>query len=519
MNRNLLPIILSRTHRSSSVQIDCDCDCNCDCDLSYESSSVTNAFPVTLNNREQLVLADGLYCAPLEGDYYFAFNPFAINGQVVVLNSCVMEIIHCFRSCRSIADVIEELGRKGFDQEITKHAITELNHFSVLVSEEWNPGEISETIDVLVAWLHVTNACNLRCSYCYLTKTDEAMRIDVGKKAIDAIFRSAHKNRFSAVKLKFAGGEATLNFNLITKLYDYASRIASEMAIDLRGVILSNGIGITQKMIDAIMKHNLKLVVSLDGLEQANDKQRMFVNGEGSFKVVSRTIDRLIAQGLMPSISITVTDNNIDGLGDLIRYVLGHKLAFSLNFFRDNSCTVPSQNLVYSNEHMINGIKSAYRVIEEMHPNYNVLTSITDRANFARPHHTPCGVGQNYVVIDERGNVAKCQMVIKNIVGTIEAPDIVTLIRENRSRATNPLAQDKQECKYCQWRNWCGGGCPLVTYKATGRYDVKSPNCDIYRAIFPDALRLEGLRILRENFAYDTIGIPSTIMNLSSMVY
>jgi hypothetical protein len=37
----------------------------------------------------------------------------------------------------------------------------------------------------------------------------------------------------------------------------------------------------------------------------------------------------------------------------------------------------------------------------------------------------------------------------------------------------------------------------LTTYRATGRYDVKSPNCNIYKALFPEALRLEGLRLLK----------------------
>ena len=37
-------------------------------------------------------------------------------------------------------------------------------------------------------------------------------------------------------------------------------------------------------------------------------------------------------------------------------------------------------------------------------------------------------------------------------------------------------------------------GLPLVTYRATGRYGVKSPNCSIYKALFPEVLRLEQLR-------------------------
>ena len=29
-----------------------------------------------------------------------------------------------------------------------------------------------------------------------------------------------------------------------------------------------------------------------------------------------------------------------------------------------------------------------------------------------------------------------------------------------------------------------------------GRYDVKSPNCNIYKTLYPEALRLEGLRLI-----------------------
>jgi len=37
----------------------------------------------------------------------------------------------------------------------------------------------------------------------------------------------------------------------------------------------------------------------------------------------------------------------------------------------------------------------------------------------------------------------------------------------------------------------------LLTYKATGRYDVKSPYCRVYKAIYPELLKLEGLRLLK----------------------
>jgi uncharacterized protein len=31
----------------------------------------------------------------------------------------------------------------------------------------------------------------------------------------------------------------------------------------------------------------------------------------------------------------------------------------------------------------------------------------------------------------------------------------------------------------------------------TGRSDVKSPYCNVYKALYPEVLRLEGLRLLK----------------------
>ena len=57
--------------------------------------------------------------------------------------------------------------------------------------------------------------------------------------------------------------------------------------------------------------------------------------------------------------------------------------------------------------------------------------------------------------------------------------------------------QEKEGCRDCSWRYWCSGGCTVATFRATGRYDIKSPNCNIYKAIYPEALRL-GAEAARE---------------------
>jgi uncharacterized protein len=56
---------------------------------------------------------------------------------------------------------------------------------------------------------------------------------------------------------------------------------------------------------------------------------------------------------------------------------------------------------------------------------------------------------------------------------------------------------EKAGCRTCAFRYRCSGGCPLETFRATGRWDVSSPHCNIYKTLLPAALRLEGLRLLK----------------------
>jgi uncharacterized protein len=70
-------------------------------------------------------------------------------------------------------------------------------------------------------------------------------------------------------------------------------------------------------------------------------------------------------------------------------------------------------------------------------------------------------------------------------------------VRSDQLGIQNISVEEKEGCKDCQWKYWCAGGCSLATHRVSGRYDVKSPNCNIYKALFPEALRLEGLRLLK----------------------
>ena len=352
---------------------------------------------------------------------------------------------------------------------------------------------------VLSAWLHLTSQCNLRCDYCYVPPSSDTMDECTGRAAIDAVIRSALKHGFTSLKLKYSGGEATLHLPLVFALDDYARAQAAVAGLALETVMLSNGVTIGEHAIKALVSRGIRVMISLDGLAPAHDAQRKFPDGQGSFACVDRTLDRLIAHGMQPFISITLTNRNADGLPGVVEYVLDRDLPFNINFYRESEYAParPAQHdLKLSNQRIINALLQAFAVIECNLPTRSLLPSLIDRAQFDQPHSKVCGAGESYLVIDPHGNIAKCHMEIGKAVTDVRAEDPLGLVRASQRGIHNLSAEQKEDCRECEWRYWCAGGCPLMTYHVTGRYDLKSPNCDIYKAIYPGLLRLEGLRLL-----------------------
>jgi uncharacterized protein len=279
-------------------------------------------------------------------------------------------------------------------------------------------------------------------------------------------------------------------------LHDYARHLAEEYHLELDGVVLSNGVALSKRMIEGLRAQKLRLMISLDGIGDYHDVHRPFVNGRGSFRHVELTLDRLAACNFTPSISITVSNRSLPGLAQVVAYVLKRELPFTLNFYRENECSASFSDLAYQDEQMIAAMKAAFAVIEVNLPPYSLMGTLVDRARLDTLHDRPCGVGHSYMVINQQGAVAKCHMELERPVTDINAADPLQFIQEDQIGLQNLSVEEKKGCTGCIWRYWCAGGCPALTYRLTGRFDVKSPNCRVYQALFPEVLRLEGLRLL-----------------------
>ena len=101
---------------------------------------------------------------------------------------------------------------------------------------------------------------------------------------------------------------------------------------------------------------------------------------------------------------------------------------------------------------IIEGMLTAYQVIEADPPTYPFLNGLLDRVQ-AEAHSHTCGVGQNYVVITHKGQIAQCQMHLNQSVKDISSNDLLLPIISGPIQ--NVSVDHKVGCRTCEYRYRC----------------------------------------------------------------
>ena len=456
-------------------------DCDCACSNTPFSVAIANPQDTSFSTLPDT------YTIPLRQGYQLAFSPFAPAGPSV-LNPAAWQRYQTFHQ------------KPQPLKETIDHELVQQNLLTPIGRQ---PQIQPAAPEQLTAWLHVTNACNLDCPYCYVRKSSAHMSLATGLEAIENLFAAAHRQNFSQLKLKYAGGEATLHFSLIQKLHERAMELAQETCLAVREVVLSNGVALTPAMVNWFEATQARLMISLDGLGAVHDRQRPNKGGGTSFSQVIHTLENLIQPRQIDlHLSVTVTGASAPHLAELVQWILSHDWPFSLNFYRQTPLSAGYQELELEESAIIAGMQAAYRVIEQAieQPAAQSLLSrplvngLLDKVQSQAHTHT-CGVGQTYAVITHTGQLAQCQMQLNQPVSDrLDFHQLLPTLAQGPIQ--NLSVEEKSACQTCTYRYRCTGGCPVETFRVTGRWDLKSPNCAIYQTLYPELLRLEGLRLL-----------------------
>jgi uncharacterized protein len=439
------------------------------------------------------------YAFPIEG-YIAVYSQLARHG-LSLLDKPSSFIFNLINNKRTVQDLTNEAQKKDKNVTISNiHSIlvtlAKIDYISYAgVEGSEKPTDLTSSPKRLSAWLQLTNQCNLRCVYCFISKTPNIMTDEVAKKTITKLLIDGKKNNFQELNIIFSGGECMLEFKRIKKLLEFGIIEAKKLSMKILFTILTNGVLLTEESARFIKQNNIGIGVSLDGLEKYNDSQRAFSNGTGSFKYVEKGIKTLTKYNVEFSITITITSQNVKHIPQFIKYCIDNKISFHLNLYHENDFS-PNDTLIIDEDILIPSLKKSLRyVYKHIHQvPLQGTSNIFGRIDLSRPHLHACGVGRSYTTISHDGTIASCPMSIDYSIGSIKDNDVVQTMKTKSfmNSLKKPIINDVGECMKCRWRYVCSGGCPLAYI----RNKKKPTYCRTYKAIIPELLKLEAKRLI-----------------------
>lgn len=145
--------------------------------------------------------------------------------------------------------------------------------------------------------LQVTQNCNFRCKYCVYSNdninqrshSNKKMSLDRAKEAID--FLKLNSIDSERLIIGFYGGEPLLEFNLIRSIVEYIEDTLSGKEVII--TLTTNGSLLDDDVVRYFIKHDIFPMISLDGSQEINDKNRVYSNGNGTFNDVMKNIQHI----------------------------------------------------------------------------------------------------------------------------------------------------------------------------------------------------------------------------------
>ena len=357
--------------------------------------------------------------------------------------------------------------------------------------------------------LHISHDCNLRCKYCFASTGDfgvgrKLMNLETAKRAIDFLIEKSADRKF--LEVDFFGGEPSMNFDVVMQTVEYARSREAETGKTFRFTTTTNGIHLTDEMIDFINKEMYNVVLSIDGRKEVNDRVRVRVDGSGSYDTITKNFKRLVDK--RPQ--------------DRDWYVRGTYTKYNLDFSEDVMHLYDLGFEQISVEPVMADAKEPYAITEADLPRifkeYEVLAEkikkIRSEGKFINFFHfmldldqgpcaikrlRGCGCGNEYVAITPDGDIYPCHQFVgvdEYKMGSLYDGSFNTEMKDEFAKAH---VYNKPECKKCWAKFYCSGGCNANNYIYQGDiHAAHKLSCQIQKKRLEVAILMKAVQLMDE---------------------
>jgi len=367
----------------------------------------------------------------------------------------------------------------------------------------------SRTSVIKALCLLVSHTCNLNCSYCFASQGKFSgraglMDFETGKRALDFLVENSgfRKN----LEVDFFGGEPLMNFDLCRQLVDYARSIEKEKNKNFRFTLTTNGVGVTDEVIEWANRECYNVVLSLDGRKEVNDRFRVDASGRGSYDTIVPNFRKFVDARIHNPrkdhrnyyMRGTFTHFNPDFTNDLFH--MADDLGFT-ELSMEPVVTSPDSPSALTKEDLPVVLEQYEILAKDMIRRNQEGKPITFYHYMINLEHGPCiykrisgcGSGTEYMAVTAWGDLYPCHQFVgdeKFRLGDIWNGVTNTQVRDE-FKLCNVYA--RPDCDDCWAKLYCSGGCAANAFHATGDiHGTYAYGCELFRKRIECALMLKA---------------------------
>lgn len=332
----------------------------------------------------------------------------------------------------------------------------------------------------------VTEECNLRCNYCYVSKQPIKMDKVVADQSIKFAKQQIEKRDNAEIVISFHGGEPTMNFDIIKYLTEYFTRQYGER---VSFQLTTNGVLEKEHIYDYFMKNHFMISVSLDGTKECNDLNRITQQGESAYDHVMRTLAYFKKHEYDVRLRMTINASNVHLFSESFRFLFEQNVgpvAFAVDMFHnydkkfwETLSMELEKTMDYLYEHAYTWYEYYIKALEQ---EYLSIKKI-------------CVGGKDSFHIDGKGCIYPCMLAVGYEEFCIG--DIDTGICEEKMCEMNDINEKKNPaCEKCAANQICAGEyCKIINKRCSGDYLLPSiNNCKITK-IFSELIQKSKKRL------------------------
>lgn len=334
--------------------------------------------------------------------------------------------------------------------------------------------------------LHLTDACNLACRYCYVKQDTHYMSEEVARAAVNlAAGTGCHCG------IIFFGGEPLLCRERIVETVRYAEGLQKDGKGPFHYKITTNGTLLDESFLRYSAEHEIFIALSHDGIQPAHDLNRVHSDGTGTFADLEARAKLLLQYRPYAPVMMTVPPNAV------AHYLEGVEYLYNLGF-RYLICTIDyagawTKDTLEELERQYQLLAKWYRektLAEEkfyLSPFEVKISSWIHRTHYRAER---CELGKKQISVAPDGTLYPCVQFVGEEAYCIG--NVFSGIDEARRQNLYLLNEEEREpCSGCAIRNRCNHHCACLNKQATGSFQIVSPVlCAHERILTPIADRL-----------------------------